>query len=240
MAQQINLFDSRFAPQKLPFGSRQALLAALCAMALALLASLALQWAARDSALQAQVLEQRLAVQRVPVQVKGNLAGPNHAATSGSTNASSNGRANGPTTGSANDPAIDPAMDRSDSGDEVSRLRQLEAGQRRIRAALDGGAAGARDGHAQYLVALARQASGALWITGFAVSDNGQAITLEGRMTEPSVLADYLRRLNAEPRFKGRPFAQLSLTSVEAGVNGAAHGFTEFVLRSRASGENKP
>ena len=206
MAQQINLFDPRFAPQRLPFGSRHALLASLGALALALLASLALQWAARDSVLQAQALEQRLGAQRAPVPAKGQAA----------------------------------ADQQAEGGAEISALRQLEASQRRLRAALDAGAAGAREGHADYLVALARQASAALWITGFSVSDNGEAITLEGRMAEPSVLADYLRRLNAEPRFKGRPFAQLNLASVEAGVNGAAQGFTEFVLRSRASGEVKP
>jgi len=113
---------------------------------------------------------------------------------------------------------------------ELAQLRRLEAGQRRIRAALDAGAAGAREGHADYLLALARQASGALWITGFAVSEDGSAIELEGRMSDPAVLTDYLRRLNAEPRFKGRPFAQLSLKSVDS--NGLALPYTEFALRS--------
>ena len=114
---------------------------------------------------------------------------------------------------------------------ELAQLQALEAGQRRIGAALAAGLAGAREGHADYLTALARQASAALWITGFAVSEDGRAIELEGRMTDANVLTDYLRSLNAEPRFKGRPFAQLSLKAVD-GANG---GYTEFSLRSAAN-----
>ena len=115
---------------------------------------------------------------------------------------------------------------------ELAQLRQLEAGHRRIAAALDGGVAGTREGHADYLEALARRASAALWITGFAVAEDGGAIELTGRMADASVLTDYLRSLNAEPRFKGRPFAQLSLKSVDK--NGVALPYTEFALLSRA------
>ncbi|OYU98104.1 MAG: hypothetical protein CFE45_17785, partial [Burkholderiales bacterium PBB5] len=43
---------------------------------------------------------------------------------------------------------------------ELAQLQQAEATQRRVRAALDAGAAGTREGHADYLLALARQASG--------------------------------------------------------------------------------
>ena len=50
-------------------------------------------------------------------------------------------------------------------------------------------------------------------------------------MTDAAVLTDYLRSLNAEPRFKGRPFAQLSLKAVD----GAGGVYTEFALRSVAS-----
>ena len=116
---------------------------------------------------------------------------------------------------------------------ELAQLRLLEAGHRRIAGALDAGAAGAREGHADYLEALARRASPALWITGFAVSEDGSAIELSGRMADASVLTDYLRSLNAEPRFKGRPFAQLSLKSVDK--SGVALPYTEFALLSRAN-----
>jgi Tfp pilus assembly protein PilN len=115
---------------------------------------------------------------------------------------------------------------------ELARLRSIDADQRRITAALTSGLVSARQGPADYLVALARQASSALWITGFAVSEDGSAVELDGRMTDPAALADYLRSLNGEPQFKGRPFAQLSLTSRVGNDAGAAT--TEFSLRSNA------
>jgi hypothetical protein len=118
-------------------------------------------------------------------------------------------------------------------GQELAQLRALDAGQRRTVAALESGLAGARDGPADYLVALARQASATLWITGFAVSDDGSAVELDGRMTDAAAFTDYLRSLNAEPRFKGRPFAQLSLKSVDS--SGASLPYTEFALRSNAT-----
>lgn len=118
------------------------------------------------------------------------------------------------------------------AGSELQQLQALEAGQRRIRGALDGGAAGVREGHADYLAALARQASGAVWITGFSVSEDGGAVELEGRMTDTAQFTDYLRRLNAEPRFKGRPFSQLNLKSSD--TSGATLPYTDFALRSAA------
>ena len=117
---------------------------------------------------------------------------------------------------------------------ELQRLRALEQHQQRVRAALASGAAGAPDGYAPYLKALSRQAQGSLWITGFAVAAEGDAIELEGRMLDAAVLPGYLRQLNAEERFNGRPFAQLQLRTLDEGT-GAGH--TEFVLRSLPPGK---
>ena len=64
------------------------------------------------------------------------------------------------------------------------------------------------------------------------MSDNGNAIELEGRMAQTEQLTDYLRKLKHEPRFKGRSFAQLALNGVDRG-SGAALPYTEFALRSR-------
>ena len=114
---------------------------------------------------------------------------------------------------------------------ELQRLRALDQHQQRVRAALASGAAGAPDGYTPYLKALSRQAQGSLWITGFAVAAEGDAIELEGRMLDAAALPGYLRQLNAEERFNGRPFAQLQLRTLD----GAAEaGHTEFVLRSSA------
>jgi hypothetical protein len=193
MAQQINLFDARFAPQRLRFSALHAGLLCVGVLVLSGLAAQGLRLAAGSARADAQAALAGLA----PLHAEADALKASRS------------------------PAVDA---------ELARLRAVEAGQRQVRAALDAGAAGVRDGHAGLLVALARQASGQLWITGVSVSDDGAAIDLEGRMTDSSVLADYLRRLNDEPRFRGRPFAQLTLKS--AGNNGERLAWTEFVLRS--------
>ncbi|MDZ7591757.1 MAG: hypothetical protein U5L05_14005 [Rubrivivax sp.] len=129
-------------------------------------------------------------------------------------------------------PALPAAAAASAPGElqvELQRLRALEQHQQRVRAALASGAAGAPDGYTPYLKALSRQAKGSLWITGFAVAAEGDAIELEGQMLDAAVLPGYLRQLNAEERFNGRPFAQLQLRTLDEGANA---GHTEFVLRS--------
>ena len=195
MAQQLNLFDPRFARQTLRGSARHALWAIAGALLLGWGASQALHWAARQAQAAAAKGETTMAPLRAQLMAQS-------ASTPGSAAA------------------------------ELLQLRSLDAGQRRIRAALEAGAAGHREGHADYLVALARQASDQLWITGFALSEDGNAIDLEGRMTDASALTHYLRRLDAEPRFKGRPFAQLSLRAVDP--PGGALPYTEFALRSVA------
>jgi Tfp pilus assembly protein PilN len=192
MAQQLNLFDKRFAPVALRFSARQGGLVLAGVLAGAWCLAQGLLWAADRAQADAQAVQAGMAPLRAQV---GTLAA----------------RPDG-------------------TAAELARLQAADATQRRVRAALEAGAAGAREGHAGVLLALARQASDRLWITGLGVSDDGSAIDLEGRMTDSSALADYLRRLNAEPQFKGRPFAQLTLRAVD--TNGAALPYTEFALRS--------
>ena len=120
---------------------------------------------------------------------------------------------------------------------ELARLRVVEAGQRRVRAALDAGQAGGTQGYSEYLLALSRQAQGRLWLTSFSVAPDGRSLDLGGRMTDPRQLPDYLKHLNAEPLFKGREFAQLSVKTVDAGPAGDSPGpaYAEFALRASAS-----
>ncbi len=193
MAQQLNLFDARFAPARLLFSARQTSLVLAGALLLAWAGAKGLHWAADQAQAGAQATQAGMAPLRAQV---GTLA----------------------------------TQQASGAATEMAQLQAADATQRRVRAALEAGAGGAREGHAELLLALARQASGQLWITGLGVSDDGTAIDLEGRMTDSSVLTDYLRRLNAEPRFKGRPFAQLTLRGVDS--DGAALPYTEFALRS--------
>lgn len=126
---------------------------------------------------------------------------------------------------------------------ELARLRAVESGQERVRAALDSGQVGATQGYSPYLLALSRQMQGKLWLTEFSVAPDGSSLELGGRMTNPQELPDYLRRLNAEPLFRGREFSQLSLKSMMTGggvdgsksVDNFGPDYAEFVLRSAAN-----
>jgi hypothetical protein len=68
-------------------------------------------------------------------------------------------------------------------------------------------------GFAEYLRGFARQAPTGLWLTGFTIKDSGASMEIRGRMTDPALLAEYIRRLDGEPAFKGREFAALKVSA---------------------------
>jgi len=105
---------------------------------------------------------------------------------------------------------------------ERSRLQNLEADQRRLRAQIDEHMKRGTGGYTPYFMALSRQSQPSVWITGFSVAPNSGVIELQGRMTDAAALPSYLQRLNQEGSFKGRQFARLQLAQGE--------GLTEFTL----------
>lgn len=121
---------------------------------------------------------------------------------------------------------------------ELSRVRAIEQAIAKVQASLRGPADSASaPAYSAYFEALANQAHGALWITGFSVSPDGQSLELRGRALDAAAVPDYLARLNAEPVFRGRQFAQLNVTTV--GSDGAVEAgavLTEFVVRSGPPG----
>ena len=126
---------------------------------------------------------------------------------------------------------------------QVQRLRDQEAGLRRLQTLLDNGSAGRRQGYADHLEALARQAHASVWITGLTLQGADDSIELQGRMTDPALLTDYLRQLQAEPQFKGRSFAALNIQQAgtpDAPANPPGHApgspYSEFTLRSHLTG----
>jgi hypothetical protein len=117
---------------------------------------------------------------------------------------------------------------------ELRRLRQQEQAQRLLRDALASGEAGRAEGYSEVLLALARQTQPALWLTGFEVSDKGETLEITGRMFDAAALPEYLRKLHAEPVFRGRRFVRLGLKTVVQNEPGLPpiEGLVEFTLRS--------
>jgi len=67
-------------------------------------------------------------------------------------------------------------------------------------------------GFAEYLRGFARQTPAGLWLTGFAIGDGGASMEIRGRMMDPALLPEYIRRLNGEQAFKGREFSALKVS----------------------------
>ncbi len=132
-------------------------------------------------------------------------------------------------------PAAVPIAGAAGQAAEQQRLQAVEAEQQQLRHAIDAGLAGPQPHYSDYLLALSRQTRNGLWLTGFSIAADGRSLDLNGRMTDPAQLTGYLRRLNEEPLFKGREFAELSLKAAlqDAAADAADPNTTEFALRSQ-------
>lgn len=76
---------------------------------------------------------------------------------------------------------------------------------------LEGGVIGNTAGFANYLSGLARHVPDGLWLTGFKIDAGGNEMEIRGRMLNPVVLPEYIRRLGTEKVFHGRNFAALTM-----------------------------
>lgn len=137
---------------------------------------------------------------------------------------------------------------------ELASLQSRYASRQQVQGAIQSGAAGSLQGYSPYLVALARQSHNLggrpLWITELAVAPDGSGLDLQGRMTDPRVLPDYLNLLNDEPLFRGRAFAQVSLRALSQGsepgnvpaTEPAGPAVTEFALHATpvVAAQNSP
>jgi len=99
-------------------------------------------------------------------------------------------------------------------------------------------------GFAEVMRGFSRQIVEGVWLTGFSLS--GKNIEIRGRLTEPSLLPTYIKRLNGESAFAGRRFEALDmkgeLPQLDTGAAATAatssrptRPFTEFVLRTDAA-----
>lgn len=108
--------------------------------------------------------------------------------------------------GRKSDASLDKALERAEA----------EVAQRRESLALARGLAAAPGGVAEAMLGFSRQRLEGLWLTGFGIGPGG--FDLRGRVLDPLLLPVYIRRLNGEPAFRGRRFAALDMTGVEAGT----------------------
>jgi hypothetical protein len=103
---------------------------------------------------------------------------------------------------------------------DLAAMKELMGVRQEILATLGQEAGPQKLGHADYLRGLARQSVANLWLTGFSVGPDGTRMEIRGRTLDPALLPEYIRRLNAEPAFRGHRFAALSV-ALPAPVPGA-------------------
>lgn len=116
---------------------------------------------------------------------------------------------------------------------QLAEMRAQEASRVAILALLQKGLGPGAISFAEYLRGFARQTPGGLWLTGFTVASDGTGMEIQGRTTNPALIAEYIKRLNGEKAFQGRAFAALQL-----GVPGSTAGSNVAAATGAAAANN--
>ncbi|SRR6266513_3066308 len=134
--------------------------------------------------------------------------------------------------------------------DEISRFEGMIKAEQEVLSILEGGSLGNSEGYSKFLVALARQRTSGLWLTGFTVNGVGDELSIRGRVLQADLVPQYIRQLNREAAMRGHVVAELSLRRVEEPSAAATKSdssvsaslpqrYIEFAL-STAKGGDKP
>lgn len=119
---------------------------------------------------------------------------------------------------------------------EVAAKRMLLAARGEVLGTLRQSIGAESRSFAEYLRGFARQTVAGLWLTGISLDAASGALEISGRTVDPSLLPEYIRRLDREPAFQGQSFAALKLAAgkTERAAAAAAPAprppYHEFVL----------
>jgi hypothetical protein len=120
---------------------------------------------------------------------------------------------------------------------EAERLDGEVARRRKLLDALHAGVFGGTEGVSSYFAALARRALPGVWLTGVAIGEGADELTLTGGMSSAELAPSYLRALAEEPVLRGRRVTELQLRRKEtpgaaqaAGRTVASARYLEFTL----------
>lgn len=96
-------------------------------------------------------------------------------------------------------------------------------------------------GYSEYLVALARQSSSGLWLTGLTITGDGNQLVLAGRTTIPEIVPTYLQKLAGERPLSGMQFEIFQMNRpIRVPANEAKkteailEPYVDFVLRTKS------
>jgi hypothetical protein len=95
-------------------------------------------------------------------------------------------------------------------------------------------------GYAETLVALARQSTPGLWLTGITITGASEALVLTGRTHDPELVPGYLQRLSSERTLAGLKFEIFQITRPERtpaddakDTEAVLEPYIEFEVRSK-------
>lgn len=105
--------------------------------------------------------------------------------------------------------------------DKVVQLERQEVMQQKVLHLLDQSSAKDQKSYAAIMRAFARQSLKGLWLTGFSIESQANALSISGRSLLAEIVPEYIERLGDEPSLQGKSFATLSmfLTSEHAVSN---------------------
>lgn len=100
----------------------------------------------------------------------------------------------------------DPALEQEVAAAEAQRQLLQDAS-----AVLASGELGNTQGYAGYFRALSQARVEGVWLTGVSISGAGNAIGLQGRALQASLLPAYIKRLGQQEVLKGKTFSSLDI-----------------------------
>lgn len=111
--------------------------------------------------------------------------------------------------------------------EEIARAEEQLRLRRELLENMQGGMGANAEGFSPYLTALARQSMNGVWLTGVDIDRPTGELSLRGRVLDGDLVPAYIRRLNQEPIFKGRPVTEMRLAArADAGKR-----YVEFTLQ---------
>lgn len=123
--------------------------------------------------------------------------------------------------------------------EDIVKVEKDLQSRRELLANLNSSRYGNTTGFSRYLQALARQHVEGSWITGLAVINGGNDISVAGSVLQPKLAPIYLQRLSKENIFSGKRFNVLELSRVESETsddNTSNHsneeGYIDFIIRT--------
>lgn len=111
--------------------------------------------------------------------------------------------------------------------EEVKKLGEALESRERLLATLRDGSATRRVRYSDMLDGLLSSAPADLWVSGIALRNDGQDVTIEGNAVRPPLLPEYVSQLRSSNALQGLPFSVVDMNRA------AADGRLRFKLGSR-------